>query len=533
MIKTLLRKQFREIFRSFFFDPKKNAMRSGGQIAVRIILFAALMVFLLVNIGVMLSVGLLGIAAGGTDWLYFLIIWTVSVLFGAMGSVFSTASSLYLAKDNDLLLSMPVPVGAIIVSRIAGVYLMGLIYSGIIFLPSVFVYSIAVKISISVILTWLLWAAGISFIVLDISCLLGFVVAKLMVKLKNKSIITVIITVVLIALYYYISFNARYVIAGLVENGGDVAAKIWFLRFIGAAATGDWLACGIYVLVVLVITGLVWLLLRKTFLKVVTATPDAKRTARGAAVKDGKARSAFGALLVREIKKFTSSAGYMLNTGLGTILLLIGGVALIIKGRDIASALEPVTATGLISLPVMLACAVALPAGINDISAPSVALEGSTIWILQSLPVRARTVLDAKLACHIILTGVPALFCSVCAAFSVPGLSAAEIAGVIVLPLTMVILIATLGLFLGLHNPNLKWTSEIYPVKQSMPVTVCVIVGMLYPCLIMGLSVGLRFMMPGFPSALYTGIFCVINLIVSFLFWRWIVTKGAREFSEL
>ncbi|MBQ7600398.1 MAG: hypothetical protein IJU57_07010 [Clostridia bacterium] len=532
MTRTLLKKQFREIFRSFFFDPKRNAMRSGGQIAARIVLYAVLMGFLLVNIGVTLSVALLGLAFGGMDWLYFLIIGLVSVLFGAMGSVFSTASSLYLAKDNDLLLSLPIPVGSIIVSRIAGVYLMGLVYSGIIFLPSVFAYCIGVRFSISVVLTWLLWAAGISLLVLDISCLLGFVVAKLMVRLKNRSVLTVIIAVVLIGLYYFLSFNARNVISGLVADGEKVGERISFLRFFGAAPTGDWAACAVFVLAVAAISGLVWLLLRKTFIKIVTLSPGAKKNLRGAA-DTGRTRTVSGALLVREIRKFTSSAGYMLNCGMGIILMLIGGVAVIITGRDIAAALGPLVSTGMTSLTVMLACAVSLLASMVDITAPSVALEGKTVWILQSLPVPASKVLSAKLACHGLFAGAPALFCSACAAFSVPGLDAADIVSIFVLPLSAVALISTLGLFLGLVNPNLKWTSEIYPIKQSMPVTVCVIAGMLYPVVIMGVFSAFRLLVPAFPAPLYIGIFAAVNFGLSFMFYRLVMTKGARTFSGL
>ena len=59
----------------------------------------------------------------------------VGVLMGVFGSVFNTFSGLYQAKDNDLLLSLPIPVRAILASRLLGVYLMGLTFSGVILLP--------------------------------------------------------------------------------------------------------------------------------------------------------------------------------------------------------------------------------------------------------------------------------------------------------------------------------------------------------------------------------------------------------------
>ena len=48
------------------------------------------------------------------DWLYFTLMGLVAIFLGAFGSVFNTYSSLYLAKDNDLLLSLPIPLRVII-----------------------------------------------------------------------------------------------------------------------------------------------------------------------------------------------------------------------------------------------------------------------------------------------------------------------------------------------------------------------------------------------------------------------------------
>ena len=44
MLKTLLKKQMAEIFRNYFYDPKKNKMRSRGATIAYIVLYALLMV---------------------------------------------------------------------------------------------------------------------------------------------------------------------------------------------------------------------------------------------------------------------------------------------------------------------------------------------------------------------------------------------------------------------------------------------------------------------------------------------------------
>ena len=57
-------------------------------------------------------------AAAGMGWLYFALMGLMAMFLGAFGSVFNTYSSLYLAKDNDLLLSLPIPVRIIMASRL-------------------------------------------------------------------------------------------------------------------------------------------------------------------------------------------------------------------------------------------------------------------------------------------------------------------------------------------------------------------------------------------------------------------------------
>ena len=78
-------------------------------------------------------------------WLYFALMSLLAIFLGAFGSVFNTYSGLYFAKDNDLLLSLPIPVRTLMASRLLTVYLMGLMYSAVVILPAVIVYWVTVS----------------------------------------------------------------------------------------------------------------------------------------------------------------------------------------------------------------------------------------------------------------------------------------------------------------------------------------------------------------------------------------------------
>ena len=148
MLKLLLKKQMTEIFRNYFYNPKKNTARSKAGIIGYIILFIAIMAGLLGGMFTYLSMILCApLSAAGMDWLYFALMGLLSVLLGVFGSVFNTYSCLYLSKDNDLLLSMPISVNVIMASRLLTVYLMGLMYSIVVILPAVIVYWVTATVS--------------------------------------------------------------------------------------------------------------------------------------------------------------------------------------------------------------------------------------------------------------------------------------------------------------------------------------------------------------------------------------------------
>lgn len=73
-------------------------------------LYVLLMVGVIGGMFTLFSIGLCApLHEAGLDWLYFTLFALVGVLMGVFGSVFNTFSGLYQAKDNDLLLSLPIP----------------------------------------------------------------------------------------------------------------------------------------------------------------------------------------------------------------------------------------------------------------------------------------------------------------------------------------------------------------------------------------------------------------------------------------
>ena len=157
MLKTLLKKQLAEINQSFFYDRKKGKARSKVTSIIFVILYALLLVCAIGGMFTYLALTMCKpMVDAGLDWMYFAIIGMIAIALGIFGSVFNTYSGLYLAKDNDMLLSMPIPVHTLMVSRLLSVYLMGLMYAGVVIVPAVAVYLFCVPLTFGALIGCLL-----------------------------------------------------------------------------------------------------------------------------------------------------------------------------------------------------------------------------------------------------------------------------------------------------------------------------------------------------------------------------------------
>lgn len=528
MIRILVRKQLTEIFRSYFYNPKKNEARSKGKIIGMFVVFVLVMVGLLGGMfGFLAWVLCRPLAAAGVDWLYFAILGPLAILFGAFGSVFNTFSGLYLGKDNDLLLSMPVPVRSILVARLLGVYLMGLMYSAVVCLPALIVYWITVGLNFSNVVGGLLWCFLISLIVLILSCVLGWVVARISVKLKNRSIVTVVIALAGIGLYYFVYFKAQTLIRNLIANalvyGEKIKGSARVLYEFGRAGTGAWLPLGILTVIVLAVLALIWYVLERSFLKIATSSAAVAKVRYRE--KTARQSSVDGALLRKELQRFVKSPNYMLNCGLGMLLLPALGIFLLIKGSALVEPLQNMLGAGTVT--VLFAAVLFMLNSMNDMTAPSVSLEGKTLWQLKCLPVTPWQILRAKLRMHLLVAGIPMLFCALCVALT---LDADPLQKVLLVAFAgaSLALTALAGLYFGVLMPNLTWTSETVPIKQSAPVAIVIFGGMGYA----GACIGLYFLLKAEPT-LYLGMAVLVTAALSTLLYYRLKTKGAAKLALL
>lgn len=531
MTKALFKKQMMELFSFFWQNKKKNRNRKGAALVMGIVLYVAIFGGMTVLFYFMAGGLCRSLVMAELDWLYFLLTGLIGTALGAFGSIFNTYAGLYQAKDNAFLLSMPIPVTKLLTVRLSGVYVMGLFYQLLVMIPVLIRYILVAGPGFWKILSAILTIFLQSVFVLILSAVLGFAVAKIGSATKRKSLVTVVITLAFLVGYYFIyGMAAQYlqkIISHPQEAGERFHNRFSPLYHMGMAATGNPVSLLLVTIVTVGLFCIVYAVLAGSYKKIVTSEKgEAKVQYREQQVT---VRSSAQALLAKEFRRFLASPTYMLNCGLGVILMIVAGVALLIKADTVLNMMEAMFSGNKDVISLAAAAVIGVFASMNDITAPSVSLEGKQIWMVQSFPVSAFSVLKAKIKLHLLLTFPPAAVLTVC----IEVVLRPELQFAILIPVVValfIVLMALIGLFLNLKFPNLKWTNEVIPVKQSASVMLSLFGGWV---IIVALS-GLYLLLSGIINpAVFLVLTGILLTVLSLLLYRWIMTKGAKIFETL
>lgn len=117
-----------------------------------------LMLFLVVCMEILMFVvfaELVPLCEMGLTWLYFAMAGTAALALSMLGSVFMTQAQLYDAKDNERLLSMPIPPKYILLTRIAMLFTTTAGYTLAVLLPAFGIYAFSYGASATMIIGWL------------------------------------------------------------------------------------------------------------------------------------------------------------------------------------------------------------------------------------------------------------------------------------------------------------------------------------------------------------------------------------------
>ncbi len=516
-------------------------MRFGGRKEKKNSKLGAVGTYLLVMgiLGVLFAVITFGffysaapaLVSAGYGWICMTYAVIAGVLFAVIGSVFMSQSALYRAKDNDLLLSMPIPPWQILFSRMLPLYAQNFYFCFIFIFPAYIAYGIVAGVSFPSVIFLIIGLLIIPLFSLTLCCLLGFIVAVVASRVKHANIISVIISLILFAAYFFVYFQIDNAMNALIDNAGQVAGGIkafaYPLYLVGRMMEGDLLGAFVTLAICCIPFALLYFILSKTYFGIITRGGNTAKTVyRG---KKLKKTSVWGGLIGKESKRFFRSTAYLLNCGIGVIMLAIFAVVLAIFGGKFCAGIGE-AAPALIPFFAPVVCLIiCLTSAMDGVSAPSVSLEGKSLYVLQSLPVESWKPLFAKVFFHIIFNAPAAVVCGIVGAIVLRA-SAISTVMLVLMPVATNFLFAALGLFFNLKKPVLDWDNETTLIKQSISVVFLMLSVMVVFGALVGLFFAARYIM-SVDIYLLICFFLVTLGAVGVMFW--IKRRGAVIWENL
>lgn len=541
-IGILMRLRLQALFSSLLYSKKGGPAkrRSPGVTALVI----ALLVLAFGSIVMMMATAAVGVAALAFEmydmpWFYYTALALLSFLLMVITGIFTAKNQLFDSKDNDLLLAMPLLPRNILIARMLTLYLTDLLFEAFVMVPAGIVALFYVRPTFTGVLFYVLAILLLPLLALALSAFFGWVLAAVESRCRNKTIPQTILSMAFFILYFIFCFRTNEIMEAIAANAEGIAAslKIWaypFYQLGVACADGKILPFLLFAAVCLVPMAVCVWLLSRSFLSIVTARRTAKKAVYRADREDRRVSSPLAALTKKELGYFFGCFPYLLNAGLGAVLMVLAGVFVLTGGNRITEILPALSEELGLSLTgdhaVMLLLALAFfVSSATDISAPSVSLEGTKLWIPLTIPVKPATVLLSKTLAHMIVLTPPTLFFSLCAVISAKP-SPLMAVWAFLLPFLFNAVSALVGTLIGTRFPKLDWIDEAIAVKQSMAVLFSMLIMMGAVLLVCGLFAALTLLLPPVLSGAV-----MVLLLGGVVFGLYEIEEhgGARCFAQL
>lgn len=535
MLKTLLKSRLQALWASLSQGSKKKKSASG---VVLIIVFAFLAVYMLGAISlVFFGIGF-ALKEQGDTWAFFTLASLISSALCLFGSIFTTKTQIFESKDNELLLSMPIPPKYILISRILVLLVVNYILEALVMLPALVMYGITIGYTIVGFIFALLSFILIPFLTLAVSAIIAWIISFIASKIRNKTLVSTAMFIVFFAAYMYFCFSLGSITGSGEEMNIDLSGlkNTFIFYYLGNSISNENLLHFVIFTLVAVIPAIItFLVISYSFIKIITT----KKTAKKAEFKGNKDKSSspFMALVKKELKRFFTSTAYIMNCGIGSIMLAILSVVVAINAPSILEAIEvqfsdPTQAVPkeLIYsfIPVIIAVASSFIVSMSLVSAPSISLENNNLWILHSLPIKPKTILFAKITNHMIICTPVSIISVIIACVSLK----VSFINVLLVVLTNIAIIAFSGYFgmlLGLKFPKFDWQNENVAVKQGFAIFGTMFGSMIYAMI---LSV-ITFMVAVFNATLALVVMIIPSLVLCVLLHLYFVYKSEKDFEKL
>lgn len=443
-------------------------------------------------------------------------------------TIFKTNGYLFAFKEYDMLISMPFTIKKVVSSKFLYMYVKNLPWTASISLSMLIGYAYYTHPGILTYIFWIVLSAMLPIIPMVLAAAVGSLIAGIGSGFRHKNIIQTVLSFIFIIF----CFSSRYIFEsfakdiatdayGSLKTVSDTTDRIksiflpakWFED---AIINDNFLSALIFILSTIVIFELFFIIISKFYLRINSRlmTGISRKNYK---MHELKTKSVTKAIAYKEFRHFTNSTIYLTNMGLGELFVIILSVAALFVDAD--SIIATITNNAPLKKEMLLPAVpivVYFLVGMCSTTTCSFSLEGKNYWIIQSLPISKKTLIQGKMLFNLYLT-IPFTILGNLVLGLKFGASIPEILLFILCGIITCMFSTFWGMRCDLKHYKHDWENEVEVIKQGTAIAIYMIPNMLSSMILIAIVVILGFILN---RMLVVGVVAAIYAVLALISYR-------------
>ena len=471
---------------------------------------------------------------------------TVLVLFIAFTTIMTLVEGIYKSsnllfncKDDDMLLSLPIQRSTVLFIRVFKFYVFELMYNSMFLVPAMVAYVRYVDVGVTYYISSIIAILLLPIIPIIISCIFGGFIAGTSAKFKHKNIAQIVITMLVLVVVFYGSFNLQNFVDDIgnrITGINDTILKVYYPAKLYSRLVTDFNILDLVIFISIHIAPFVITIfaLSKIYFTINSRTKEVKHSNSNGEYKI-KTNKPIKSLIKKELNRFINSPVFVTNAAFGLVLFLLGCIFVSIKFEEIAASIAiedtALTVDAIRSyMPVILFGFVCFSSLLSSITSSMISLEGKSFSILKSLPVKPFTIILSKVLTAIILM-IPLLIIGDIVVFVRFGFNILEVLMILAASIVLPFVAETFGILVNLKYPRMDADNDTEVVKQSMSTMVAVLGGTIMSMITIGALAGVCSAGVSVDMAILGGL--IIYTLIAVILIIHLLRKGAKKFNNI
>ena len=459
----------------------------------------------------------------------------VVVIFTFMEGIYKSQDILFTSKDNDLLFSLPIRRSKILFVRLIKFLLFEYLYNLMFIIPAFIVYIYFEGPGVNFYLISILITILIPIIHTILAGILGYIVKLLSSKMKHKKLFQTLLTGILIVALLVFSSNIGDLATAVAKHAtsiNDFLTKIYYPigAYISLIEKFD-----IVIFIKLVLINIIPLVLfvligQKYYFKIISnfksGTVSNKKIAK---LTEIKATKPLVALTKKEVKRYFSSIIYIFNTIVGPFMIAFMTAMIYVKGVSSFNNMVQGEDMNGITIEILYLAIVGFALFFTSISSSSISLEGKTINITKTLPIKYKTIFDSKILMCLIVELPITLISEILFIIKVKP-NILFIFQLLFMTILIILFNAVVGILMNLKYPKLNASNDTEVVKQSMSATLSLFTGFgVFALYVFGFAMLADILSP----SLYISLSIVLLLFITLILYKILLKNGPKAYQQL